>query len=151
EYHTDNALRARGFFLPTNQGKPKLVYNQFGGTLGGPIKKDKLFFFGDYEGTFERRLADGLGLRYEYFPYPTRDTRGIERYDFAANQMLVCGIGSVPEDCGVSVSKTMFAPRFGFAYRATDSFVVRGGYGITNDPFNIARSLRVNVPVLLPF
>jgi len=45
----------------------------------------------------------------------------------------------------------MFAPRFGFAYRATDTLVVRGGYGITNDPFNIARSLRANVPVLLPF
>src|SRR5437762_12493330 len=65
--------------------------------------------------------------------------------------MLVCGIGSVQEDCGVSVSTTMFAPRFGFAYRATDTLVVRGGYGITNDPFNIARSLRANVPVLLPF
>src|SRR5262249_7033401 len=32
-----------------------------------------------------------------------------------------------------------------------DSFVVRGGYGVTNDPFNIARSLRAHVPVLLPF
>ncbi len=59
EYHTDNALRARGFFLPTNQVKPKLVYNQFGGSIGGPIKKNKVFFFGDYEGTVDRRLADG--------------------------------------------------------------------------------------------
>ena len=31
--------------------KPKLRYNQFGGTLGGPIKRDKLFLFGDYQGT----------------------------------------------------------------------------------------------------
>ncbi len=31
--------------------KPALRYNQFGATLGGPIKRDKLFLFGDYQGT----------------------------------------------------------------------------------------------------
>src|SRR2546429_2394730 len=70
EYHTDNALRARGFFLPTNQVKPKLVYNQFGGSLCGPIKKNKGFFFCDYEGTVDRRVGAGrvsgptLGMRH---------------------------------------------------------------------------------------
>ena len=46
EYHTDNAIKSRSYFLPANQRKPKMVFNQFGGTLGGPIKKDKLFYFG---------------------------------------------------------------------------------------------------------
>src|SRR6202047_118456 len=31
--------------------KPVLIRNQFGGTFGGPIWKDHIFFFGDYEGT----------------------------------------------------------------------------------------------------
>ncbi len=46
EYHPDNAIKSRSYFLPANQRKPKMVFNQFGGTLGGPIKKDKLFYFG---------------------------------------------------------------------------------------------------------
>ena len=65
--------------------------------------------------------------------------------------MLVCGVGSVPTDCGVDISKTMFAPRLGLAWRVTEDFVVRAGYGITNDPYNLARPLRTNHPLLLAF
>lgn len=49
EYLRNTKLNAVGFFKPST-GKPTLVQNQFGGTLGGPIKKDKMFLFGDYEG-----------------------------------------------------------------------------------------------------
>jgi len=45
EYPTNQHMKAKPFFLPEGQGKPKLVYNEFGGTLGGPIKRDKLFYF----------------------------------------------------------------------------------------------------------
>ena len=60
EYHTDNALRTRNYFRPTavQPVKPKNVFNQYGGTIGGPIKKDRLFFFGSYEGT-KIRTAGG--------------------------------------------------------------------------------------------
>jgi hypothetical protein len=56
EYHEDQALRARQFFeTPTaSPKKGKSILNDLGGTFGGPIKKDKLFFFGSYDGTFER-------------------------------------------------------------------------------------------------
>lgn len=36
---------------PHDRGIPPLRWNQFGGSVGGPIKKDRLFFFGDYQGT----------------------------------------------------------------------------------------------------
>jgi hypothetical protein len=60
EYHTDNTLRTRNYFRPAavQPVKPKNIFNQYGGTFGGPIKKDKLFFFGAYEGT-KIRTAGG--------------------------------------------------------------------------------------------
>ena len=56
EYHEDQALRARQFFetAAVSPKKGKSILNDMGGTFGGPIKKDKLFFFGSYDGTFER-------------------------------------------------------------------------------------------------
>src|SRR5882724_1213062 len=56
EYHQDQGLRARQFF-ETKANSPEKgdsSLNDFGGTFGGPIKKDKLFFFGSYNGTLER-------------------------------------------------------------------------------------------------
>jgi hypothetical protein len=82
---------------------------------------------------------------------PTRGgNRGLERFDFAKDMMMLCGVGNIPTDCGVSISKTMFVPRVGLAYRMTPSFVIRAGYGITNEPYNLADDLRTNYPVLIP-
>src|SRR5215472_4481832 len=56
EYHEDQALRARQYF-ETPEVEPKKglsILNDFGGTFGGPIKKDKLFFFGSWNATYER-------------------------------------------------------------------------------------------------
>src|SRR5713226_6155394 len=60
EYFQNQALRARQFF-ETGPTKGESKLNDFGGTFGGPIKKDKLFFFGSYDGTYERdnRQAPG--------------------------------------------------------------------------------------------
>ena len=55
EFFRNDVLDARSFFDPNT--KPTYRQNQFGGTVGGPIKKDKLFFFANYEGV---RLAQGV-------------------------------------------------------------------------------------------
>ena len=52
-----NALPAASYFS-TTRTKPPTTYNQFGFTIGGPIKKNRLFFFGDYQ-----RTQDRLGSR----------------------------------------------------------------------------------------
>ena len=54
EFHRNGALDARNFFAPASEPKPKYIRNQFGAALGGPIKHDRTFFFGDYEGTRSR-------------------------------------------------------------------------------------------------
>jgi hypothetical protein len=48
EFLRNTALDARGYFDP---GRPFFQQNQFGGTLGGPIKHGKVYFFADYQGT----------------------------------------------------------------------------------------------------
>src|SRR5262249_42757099 len=47
EFLRNEKVQARNFF---SAGIPPLKRNQFGATFGGPVRKDKIFFFGDYEG-----------------------------------------------------------------------------------------------------
>ena len=51
-------LNARNFFAPT---RDTLKQNQFGGTIGGPVKKNKLFFFFGYQDTLTRQDPGELG------------------------------------------------------------------------------------------
>jgi hypothetical protein len=54
EFFRNTSLDARGYFDPTRSA---FRQNQFGGTVGGPIKRDKIFFFTDYQGT---RTTQGI-------------------------------------------------------------------------------------------
>ncbi len=95
------------------------------------------------------RMTLSFGTRYEYFPMITRADRGIERYNLNTNMVEIGGVGSVPKNLGVRIEKNLFAPRAGATYRLTDTSVVRGGFGITNDPYSLSRSMRTNHPILL--
>jgi hypothetical protein len=59
EFLRDTSMNATGFFKPPT-GKPTLDRHQFGGVFGGPIVRNKAFFFGDYEGLRQTRRATGF-------------------------------------------------------------------------------------------
>ena len=81
EYFRNTVLNGQGFF---NTVKPQFNQNQFGGTLGGPIKKDRTFFFGSYEG---RRIRQGQSSALVQLPTPS-EVCG----DFSANGPFGGGI-----------------------------------------------------------
>ncbi len=58
-FHTDKSLWALNYFNPPNFKKPENIFNEFGGSMGGPIKKNKLFFFADEESTRQIQAPNG--------------------------------------------------------------------------------------------
>jgi hypothetical protein len=51
-YNISNLFKAKPYFLPVGNRLPQLIENDTGGTIGGPIRRDKLFYFVSYEGDF---------------------------------------------------------------------------------------------------
>ena len=77
EYHRDSALQSRNVFASS---VPHGVYNQYGGSLGGRILRDKLFVFGDFQGS---RNLDGQ------IAFPTIPTMAMRAGNFAASPTTI--------------------------------------------------------------
>jgi hypothetical protein len=103
DYLQNNATDARSLLQPAPDANT-LRQNQFGGTLGGPIKKDKTFFFMNYEGqrrgespTFPTTLTQPVMVFSNTAPFaPTVATTNLDLIDSAKE-----AIGLAPEGCNV--------------------------------------------------
>jgi hypothetical protein len=85
----------------------------------------------------------------EHFPIMNRGEFGIERYDITTNKVIIGGRGNNPRNAGTDPIAIQWAPRIGFAYRASDKTVLRAGYGITNDPYPLSRPIRSPYPAVV--
>ena len=110
EFLRNTDFDARSFF-----DGPRLAFqqNQFGGTLGGPIAKNKLFFFMDYQGT-RSNIGQGTGQ----IPVPTLAERGGDFSAIAANQLT----GSV----GGAYWASLLSKELGYAVSNGESYYTSG-------------------------
>jgi hypothetical protein len=96
EFLRNTDLDARGFFDPT---VPQFKQNQYGGTLGGPIKKDKIFFFGDFQGS-----RNVQGLETGILPVPSMAERAGNLID---NASALTTTATLPNGSQVTVPTTV--------------------------------------------
>ncbi|MBI4468258.1 MAG: TonB-dependent receptor [Acidobacteria bacterium] len=94
EFHRNSAVNATPFFQPADTRKPVFIENQFGGTVGGPIKPNHSFFFFSYQGTRISSAAPRLST------VPTDDLRqgrfgGARIFDPATTKPNPSGSGFV--------------------------------------------------------
>jgi hypothetical protein len=101
EYHNNQHLKARPYFMPATQQKPLDIMNIFGATVGGPIVKNKLFYFGAFEATRQRvggsgiydvptaaiRAGDFSGISQIIYDPATGNPDGTGRTPFAGNRI----------------------------------------------------------------
>jgi hypothetical protein len=96
----------------------------------------QLFLFAQDKWTVSPKLTLDLGLRWEFYPPAVPEhAGGFSNYNPTNNTLVIAGIGGNPSNLGMQTRYKYFAPRFGLAYRASESTVIRAGFGISYTPF----------------
>lgn len=104
EFFRNDALNANDYFLNQNgQARPVLRQNQFGGVIGGPIRRDKTFFFGSYQGSFQKNGQAPGALQSAFLP-PLTDDRSAAALGqlFGGQNGVFGGVAVAPDGSNIN-------------------------------------------------
>src|ERR1700733_6429105 len=119
EFLRNTNLDARNYFSPT---RGAFDQNQFGGTLGGPIRRNHVFFFADYQGT---RLTQGIDTG--QIPVPSAGDRSGNLSDLASSFVTVDQNGSaVPTTVSGPYWAGLLSKKLGYGVTAGEPYYVPG-------------------------
>ena len=119
EFLRNTDLDARNYFSPT---RGAFDQNQFGGTLGGPIRRNKIFFFGDYQGT---RLTQGIDTG--EIPVPSLQDRAGNLSDAASAFTTIGQNGSaVPTTVSGAYWASQLSQKLGYGVTAGEPYYFPG-------------------------
>ncbi len=132
EVNNTSAMNARNWFVPPSVGKPGATYNQYGGSLGGPILRNRLFFFGSYQGV--RSTAGRAIIADVPTPYLIANSPAIYSSVWAA-------FPSIPQPSGKPTAQTA-------SYTRIAPFIQNDGNGLVRLDFYPTQSNALSVRYL---
>jgi hypothetical protein len=119
EFVRNTGLDARNYFSPT---RGVFDQNQFGGTFGGPVRKNRIFFFADYQGT---RSTQGVDTG--QIPTPSAQDRIGNLSDIASSFVTTDASGkSVPTTVTGTSWANQLSQKLGYTVTAGEPYFTRG-------------------------
>jgi hypothetical protein len=141
EFLRNTDLDARNYFSPA---RGTFIQNQFGGTFGGPIKRNKIFFFADYQGTRQRQGVD-TGL----IPVPSEQNRTGNLSDlassFSTTQVVNGQTFEVPTTVSGPAWANTLSQSFGYPVSAGEPYYFPG---CTNTNYSASSTTACVLPTL---
>ena len=117
--------------LPSGTGKARALFNPTA------LRWSQWAWYLQDRWQITPKLTLTYGVRWEYYPFGYSDNgKGLRYLDLSTGQVLIGGYGSVPVDDGIDTGYGQFLPRLGIAYRIHSTTVIRGGYGMSADPYS---------------